>query len=379
MLLIIAIDSGVEEFAISSFLIFSNLFTKEFLNTKKYTPKLDKILTLIIIIYIFDFIFNDIISDTLPISILLIFYIITAVIVYIKTKQKPIIFYIVGWSIVICTFIFIDFQFYFYELFEHSIDLGLFVHIVAPMESLILAFALSYKVKLIEEKRIENERLLIHQNKLAAMGEMISNIAHQWRQPLTHISYIFMNINTASKHDKLDKEYIKNKTTEATKQLEYMSNTIDDFKDFYLPQKEKTSFSIQNEIKKAISIVSSVLESNNITISIKGKDFNITGYESEFSQVLLNLIVNAKDALINNNILKGEIEILIENNTINIYDNAGGIDKNIINKIFEPYFTTKNKGSGIGLYMSKTIMEKHFNGTLKHLNTNNGSCFIIQL
>ena len=379
MLLMIIIDSGIEDFAIFSFLLFSNLFTKEFLNTKKYTPKLDKLLTFIMVFYIVDFIFNEPFSDILPTSILLLFYIFTAIIVYNKTKHKPIIFYIIGWSIVICTFIFIDFQFDFYEFFKHSIDLGVFIHIVAPMESLILAFALSYKVKLIEEKRIENERMLIHQNKLAAMGEMISNIAHQWRQPLTHLSYIFMNINSAFKHQKLDQNYIDDKTQEATSQLEYMSNTIDDFKNFYSPTKEKTSFSIKKAISSSYTIISSVLEDNKIMFEIEGEDYIIKGYESEFSQVILNLLTNAKDVLVLKSIQKPKVNIKIEKNKIIICDNAGGIDKKIKEKIFEPYFTTKTKGSGIGLYMSKVIIETHFNGKLYHQNKDYGSCFILEL
>ena len=206
--------------------------------------------------------------------------------VYEKTRYKPIIFYIVGWGIVIFSFILIDFQFYFINLFKDFLNFEVLIHIIAPLESLILAFTLSYKMRIQEEKRIQSERLLIHQNKLAAMGEMISNIAHQWRQPLTHLSYIFMNINTAFKHQKLNESYLNAKTKEATHQLEYMSHTIDDFRNFYSPQKDKIHFSIKDEIKKSITIISSTLEAQNISTEIFGENFFIDGYNNEFSQVV---------------------------------------------------------------------------------------------
>ena len=334
MLCLILIESEIENLSILGLLVFSNLFTKEFLNTKKYTPILDKILTIMIFFYIIDYFFDDIFSDSFPISIFLISYLFAAIIIYNKTKLKPILFYIVAWSIIIFGFIFVDFQFYFFEIFDHSIDLDVFIHLIAPIESLILAFALSYKVKLIEEKRLQNERLLIHQNKLAAMGEMISNIAHQWRQPLTHLSYIFMNINSASKHQKLDQTYIDKKTKEATNQLEYMSNTIDDFKSFYSPKKTKKQFFIKHAINNSLNIISSVLKENNITIDIQGDDYKIDGYESEFSQIILNLITNAKDALISNNTKEPKIQIKIDKNKIQVIDNGGGINDKIENKIF---------------------------------------------
>ena len=378
MLLMIGFSNGGENIAVFTFLIFSNLFTKEFLNTKKHTPKLDKTLTFIIYFYIIDTILDDYFSMVFPTSIFLLFYIFTAIIVYNKTKLKPIIFYIVAWSIVIFTFIFIDFQYFVVNLFTTDVEFETIIHIIAPIESLILAFALSYKIKILQEQKIQNERLLIHQNKLASMGEMISNIAHQWRQPLTHLGYIFMNVNTAFKHQKLDDKYLDKKTKEANIQLEYMSNTIDDFRNFYMPQKNKSDFQVKVEILKAISIISSTLESNNITLKIAGDDFNLNGYESEFSQVILNLLTNAKDALVHKNIKEPKITITIKENTIHICDNAGGIKDEIKNKIFDPYFTTKSKGTGIGLYMSKVILETHFNSKLYHCNKDMGSCFYIR-
>jgi len=378
MLFMLLAEGGEDNLYILTFLIFSNLFTKEFLNTKKYAPKLHKILTFILVFYIFDAFINSSFSTYFPSSIFLIFYIFTAIVIYQKTKFKPIIFYILGWSMVIASFIFIDFQFFFADMLKNEVDFGILIHSIVPLETLILAFSLSYKMKLLSEKKLEAQRMAIQQNKLAAMGEMISNIAHQWRQPLTHISYVFMNINSAFKHNKLDKVYLQDKTQEATEQLEYMSNTIDDFKSFYSPQKEKIEFSVKKETKKAMKIISSTLQANNISIKLEGEDFLVQGYNTEFSQVILNLITNAKDALIKNSVKDPHILIEINKRIISIYDNAGGIDEKIKDKIFEPYFTTKQTGTGIGLYMSKTIIQNHFNGILRHQNKNNGSCFTIE-
>ncbi len=379
MLLMLAMPSKFDTIPLVAVFVFSNLFTKEFLSTKDYTPKLDKLLTFMIYFYIFDFLIGNSISDKFPTSIFLLVYLVAAIIIYSQTKFKPILFYILGWSIIIVSFILIDFQFFITNLLSSFVELNIFIHIVTPLESLILAFALSYKVKLLEEKNLEKERLLIQQNKLAAMGEMISNIAHQWRQPLTHLSYILMNINSAFKHNKLDEAYLLNKTNAATNQLKYMSNTIDDFRNFYLPKTSKTEFSVKKAIDNALTIVHTSLKENSIPLKITGEDFKINNYESEFSQVILNLISNAKDALIENHTKNPEINIIIEQNKLIIKDNAGGIAKKIKDKIFEPYFTTKPKGSGIGLYMSKIIIEKHFNATLTHQNCHKGSCFIIQL
>ncbi len=368
---------SLDNLFILSFIIFSILFTKEFLNTKKYTPKLDKILTFMIFFYIVDTLLDDLMSDIFPSSIFLLVYILSAVIIYNKTKSKPILFYIGGWSLVIFTFVFIDAQFYFSDVVQFNILFDVVVHVIAPLESLILAFSLSYKMKLLEEEKLEFERKMVHQNKLAAMGEMISNIAHQWRQPLTHLSYIMMNINTAFKQDKLSEKYLDKKTNQATDQLEYMSNTIDDFKNFYMPKTHKEEFSIKSSIENTLTIISSTLETNKINLEINGEDFNINGYKSEFSQVLLNLISNAKDALVKNGIQNPKIEITLNKNQITICDNAGGIDEKTKEKIFDPYFTTKQKGNGLGLYMSKIIIESHFAGKLNHFNKNGGSCFVI--
>ncbi len=369
----------IADVSLISFLIFSNLFTKEFLSTKKYAPKLNMILTFMIGLYIVETFTYMLTEMRIPTSLFLIFYLIAAIVVYSKTKFKPILFYLAGWSIMIFSFILADMEIFLSYIGSPYIDIEAILHICAPLESMILAFALSYKLKLLEASNIEKENLLMHQSKLASMGEMINNIAHQWRQPLTHISYIVMNINTAFKHEKLDAKYLNKKSLEATAQLEYMSKTIDDFKNFYVPKKEKELFNIYEATRNAISITSATLNAYDITVELKGdKECLLRGYDNEYSQVVLNLISNAKDAMIQNKTKNPLIKIEINENSIKVEDNAGGINPKIQTQIYEPYFTTKSKGTGIGLYMSKVILETHFKARFYHKNIETGTCFYIE-
>lgn len=163
-----------------------------------------------------------------------------------------------------------------------------------------------------------------------------------------------------------------------------MSKTIDSFRDFYKPQKEKEYFWISYSVQKVIDIMEPLLKIYNIQINFKIiKDKQIKANENEYSQVVLNLISNAKDELILRKIVNPQISIEIDSKyskTItSVYDNANGVNEEIIDKIFEPYFTTKENGTGIGLYMSKTIINSHFKGELKVKNQEKGACFSIEV
>ena len=234
--------------------------------------------------------------------------------------------------------------------------------------------------------RLKQEQILIQQSKLAAMGEMIGNIAHQWRQPLSQISAIHMNIKVTYNFDKFTKEYLENKIDEANKLTQYMSQTIDDFRNFFKPQGEKELFSIEKACRDTYFIVESTLKYNNIeTIFDINEDNNILAYKNEFSQVILNLINNAKDILIERDIKNPKIRIEIKNGKkyaiVKIKDNAGGIDKNNIDKIFDPYFTTRyqTQGTGIGLYMAKNIIERNMNGFINVKNSDIGAVFTVKI
>ncbi len=221
---------------------------------------------------------------------------------------------------------------------------------------------------------IQKENILNHQSKMAAMGEMIENIAHQWRQPLSVISTVATGAKLKKDLNILsDEEFyetvdiIKNSTL-------HLSNTIDDFRNFFSNDKELTSFDINVPIDKVIYLVSSKLKNRNISIIKNHQEIYVLGLENEFIQVILNIINNSIDAFETNNNLDKFIFINMykENNTaiLTIKDNAGGIKNENLDRIFEPYFTTKHKsqGTGIGLYMSLEIINKHMNGKLSASN-----------
>ncbi len=230
----------------------------------------------------------------------------------------------------------------------------------------------------------EREKLLMHQNKLASMGEMIGNIAHQWRQPLTQLSSILINIELHFDRNKLTKEQLVNKIEEANGQISFMSDTIDDFRNFFASGKIKKDYKIQEVVELSKHLMSASLDKNNIQLIIDiQNNFNLNGYPNEVTQALVNIINNAKDVLIQREIKNCLIIIKTfindNHNIITIQDNAGGIPENIIDKIFEPYFSTKHAsiGTGIGLYMTKTIIEKNNDGKIYTKNTKEGAIFTI--
>ncbi len=234
------------------------------------------------------------------------------------------------------------------------------------------------------EKNREHEQLLVQKSRFIALGEMISNIAHQWRQPLSELSSIFMFVKFKYSIDQLDQEMMKQKSKEAETVLEYMSHTIDDFRNFFMPKKEAEKFNLRSAMDSIMTIISSALSNNSINITIcVDTDIYLNTYINEFEQVVLNIITNAKDVLLEKEIEKPWIKVYTEEDehtiTIFIEDNGGGIQVKPRNKIFEPYFTTKkdSDGTGIGLYMSKTIVDKNMNGKLRVRNSEHGARFEI--
>ncbi len=244
---------------------------------------------------------------------------------------------------------------------------------------------LEKKVELALEEAKQKDRALLHQSRLAQMGEMLSMIAHQWRQPLCEISGIFMEMETASKFNKADSEFIRKNSQDGFRLTSYMSKTIDDFRDFFKPSKKKEKFSIKDACKEAIIIASASLQSKDIALILNIlEDSQILGYRAEFAHVVLNLILNAKDALLVNNVANPYIKIEIYKEeglgVVKVSDNAKGIDGKILQRIFEPYFSTKNSsGGGLGLYMSKMIVEKNMGGKLSVKNTEDGAEFCIKI
>lgn len=234
-------------------------------------------------------------------------------------------------------------------------------------------------------KNKEQERQSFQKNKLAQMGEMISMIAHQWRQPLNAISASGINLSLLSSMQMLEDKKVQESSDFIQAQCQKMSTTIDTFMNFVKPSKESKSFMIVDTIDAIMQIMGTQLLNHNIKITIESQDdsLSIVGYEDLLEQVIINILSNARDAFDDLKIADKfvKIEIFEENGIpiITIEDNAGGIPQEIQNKIFNPYFTTKEqgKGTGIGLYMSMDIMKKSFDGDLVYTATQDGSCFKI--
>jgi len=235
---------------------------------------------------------------------------------------------------------------------------------------------------------LKRDKLVIQQSKLAAMGEMISNIAHQWRQPLSAITMTASNIQMSMELEMLNDGELTKWLETITSQANYLSETINTFRDFIKEDKELVSMVLQERIDVALDITKATLRSNYIRVK---KEYDtdtpicIDTVKGELEQVFVNIINNARDAIGINEIedpwIKLKVAELQESVKIEIEDNAGGIPDDVIGRIFEPYFTTKfkSKGTGIGLYMSKMIVERSINGTITAKNTKEGAKFTIHL
>ncbi len=238
----------------------------------------------------------------------------------------------------------------------------------------------------VKNELIKNQEFLITQSKQAAMGEMISMIAHQWRQPLSVISMSANNIITDIKLEMSEDKQILDDMSDIVDVTNFLSHTIDDFRNFFKPDKEVQEILIREAINDTIKMVSKQFETKNIDIICNYQNKTpITTYARELTQVILSILNNAKDAYEDIERSKKALHVQTkeyENRVlISIADNAGGIKEEILGKIFEPYFSTKREknGTGLGLYMSKTIVEKHLRGTIRAYNDKDGAVFEIIL
>ena len=225
-----------------------------------------------------------------------------------------------------------------------------------------------------KNKLKEKDQLLMQQSKMAAIGEMLQNIAHQWRQPLSSISSISTSVIVQKQVGALDDEHLLLSMENLNNNAQYLSKTIDDFRDFFRPNKEKSIFNFSEIEQKVLSLISSKIHKSNIEIISSFEDIQINNYKNEFIQVIINIINNSIDALNDSEVSPRVVFIDAYKNedtvVVKIKDNAGGIPEKIMGNVFEPYFTTKHKkqGTGIGLYMCEEIITKHMGGIISVKN-----------
>jgi PAS domain S-box-containing protein len=232
----------------------------------------------------------------------------------------------------------------------------------------------------------EKDQVLLSQSRQAAMGEMISNIAHQWRQPLNALGLTVQQLLLYYDLGELTREFLEYNVNSSMELIQHMSRTIDDFRNYFRPEKEKIEFKAHEAIANTLSLLEGSLQNPLIAVEVVAKDDPVIyGYPNEFAQVLLNILINARDVIMDREIDDPKITITLcsedGNAVLTIADNAGGIPEEIAVNIFDPYFTTKGpqRGTGVGLFMSKTIIEKNMGGRLTVRNNGKGAEFRIQV
>jgi signal transduction histidine kinase len=278
--------------------------------------------------------------------------------------------------------IFITAHFEAEEFVKKGFDLGAIDYLTKPLEKTKLLNQIRLYTKIVaNEKKIkqeydkrQKERIKIYESKMTTMSEMMSNIAHQWRQPLTAIissvDYIELMHSMKSISDKELSHELNNVSEIAL----FLSNTITTFQNFFRTDRVASKFSLKDTIDEVLLIVGKTLENSEIQIVLKVDDMVLNGYKNELEQAILNIINNANDVLVNSSIKNRLIFIKTSKKDdmimIDIYDNGGGIEPKILSKVFEPYFTTKHQsqGTGIGLYMTYQIIVDHFKGDIKASN-----------
>lgn len=245
---------------------------------------------------------------------------------------------------------------------------------------------LEQRIKVAVGELREKDRILMIQGRQAVMGELISNIAHQWRQPLNILGLLAQELYMSYKKGLFTKELMESNITKTMQLIKDMSKTIEDFRNFSRPDREKVSFSVLQAIGNTLSLLEEGFKADDISIKVEREiDPVISGYPNEYSQVLLNILINAREVFLARRVANPSIVIRVFSEEgramVTVTDNAGGIAPDIIDKVFDPYFTTKGpeQGTGIGLFMSKAIIEKKMSGVLSVRNTESGAQFRIEV
>ena len=332
------------------------------------------LLNVVILTSIYHYILFEYIPYTVIYAILFI-----SMIFNMKQAHKSTLVYVLGWSLFCLVLFVFDFKTYYIQKGYMDIVLVAFA-----IEAVLFTISISYKYADLQKQSEEYEQMLLQQSKLAKTGEMINNIAHQFRQPLNSISYIMINLKKRFENKSLDEDYFKKKASQVDNQLSFLSKTIDDFQSFYKPVKERSVFLVNNALQSTLTIVSSDVKKFNVNLEVEYKvstDIKVYGIQNELSQVFLSIISNAIESM--KNLEYPNIKIGIDANSaeviISILNNGKKIENKNLQRVFDRYFSTKSQGSGIGLFLSKLIIEKTFNGKIKVENKNEGVEFTLIL
>lgn len=265
---------------------------------------------------------------------------------------------------------------------ENMMQFFYIIELLALAIILTIIIIITYYTKVLQAK----DAIITKQTKFAAMGEMISMIAHQWRQPLTGMSMTVENLKLDIELEDIEPDRWEKSLNIVSEQINYLSNTITDFTNFFKPKQQTQTFELHKFIQDSLNIIGSSLKSHGINIINKfDNDIKLTTHKNDLTQIVLNIVNNAKDAYVLNNLDNRDVTIHTYTKAsfvcISIKDNAGGIPEDIIEKIFDPYFSTKDEknGTGLGLYMSKMIIEDHLNGELDVHVVDNSTEFVIKL
>lgn len=301
-----------------------------------------------------------------------------SVIFNLKMGFKPTLIYVLGWSLFCIVLFIFDFKTYYIE--QGFLDIVL---VAFAIEAVLFTISVAYQYSSLKNENKDYEQMLFQQTKLAKSGEMIANITHQFRQPLNNIAYILMNVKKRFENENLDQPYFEKKFIQANDQLQFMSKTIDDFKEFYKPSKVKEDFYVQEALESAITVLSANIKKSNIDLNYNfdaNEDIKVHGIKNELSQVILALLSNSSEALksieepyINLYVTANDAEVIIK-----VKDNAQGIKEEDLEKIFDPYFSTKKSGTGLGLYLVKMIIDESFQGSIEVENKTQGAQFTLR-
>lgn len=388
------------------------MFSREFLKTKRFSPRIDRALFVILVgmsLVTSAALFRpygEIILFIATVALILPPLLLTAGIIAYRNDFSPARFYIAGWgSFLGGSVLFAMNKFSWISGFEF---LSYAQQVGSALEMIFLSWALADSQKQAEDEYLkklsglnvllqdkvdasltqmrQNDQVLIEKSRLAAMGEMIEQIAHQWRQPLHALALLNQDLYFKVQLKTVNQEDYEKIHDRMNEQLQYMSQTIDDFRNFSKPNKEEEIFYIEEVIESALNLSAGSLKYAKIKASLVSEnEHEVFGMRHEIMQVCMNLIKNAQDVVLERKIQDAWLKFTVKEKEdmieISVEDNAQGISKDKIDHVFEPYFSTKSivEGSGIGLYMSKEIIEKSFLGTIDVQNSGNGALFTIVL